>query len=216
MCYVISMENKFTDLVTEGYSSREMAKLLGMSRGSVRYYLNKYGLTTKKVRKWTDEQFKEAVESEESIAGVLRRLNLTPAGSNYGLAHRYIESLGLDTSHFTGQAHLKGKNNDWSVATPLIEILVENSTYTNTSYLKHRLVRGGLLRYACGICGISEWLGQRLALPMDHINGVRTDNRLENLRLLCSNCHSQTPTFAGRNKKISSNGGIGIRATPRR
>jgi 5-methylcytosine-specific restriction endonuclease McrA len=65
--------------------------------------------------------------------------------------------------------------------------------------LKRRLLRAGLLKPLCGICGLSEWRGVAVALQLHHINGDRVDNRLQNLALLCPNCHSQTDTWAGRN-----------------
>jgi 5-methylcytosine-specific restriction endonuclease McrA len=71
------------------------------------------------------------------------------------------------------------------------------------AWLKKRLLRAGLLGAKCSIteCGLSTWLGRPIALHLDHINGDRRDNRVENLRLLCPNCHSQTDTYAGRNIK---------------
>jgi hypothetical protein len=87
-------------------------------------------------------------------------------------------------------------------STPLDVVLAQNSTYQNTAYLKKRLFSAKLLRNECYICAAPpEWKGRPLVLRLDHINGDRTDNRLENLRLLCPNCDSQLPTFAGRNKK---------------
>ena len=67
--------------------------------------------------------------------------------------------------------------------------------------IKRLLLRYNILEYSCGICGISEWLESELTLHLDHINGVNDDNRIENLRLLCPNCHSQTETYAGKNLK---------------
>lgn len=69
--------------------------------------------------------------------------------------------------------------------------------------IKCRLLEAGLLTNVCNQCGLSEWQGKKLAIQIDHINGVRTDNRLENLRMLCPNCHSQTETYGGRNTKCS-------------
>ena len=74
------------------------------------------------------------------------------------------------------------------------------STYTSTSTLKARLLDAGLLEGVCAACRIDRWRGQPLVLHLDHVNGRRDDHRLENLRLLCPNCHSQTSTYAGRNK----------------
>jgi 5-methylcytosine-specific restriction endonuclease McrA len=84
----------------------------------------------------------------------------------------------------------------------LEEILVENSTYTNRTALKTRLLKEGLITYECAICkNKGEWNGNPLTLQLDHINGINNDHRLENLRFLCPNCHSQTNTFSGRNKR---------------
>ena len=66
--------------------------------------------------------------------------------------------------------------------------------------LKNRLLEAGILQNRCEECGLTEWRGKRLSIQIDHVNGVRDDNRLENLRMLCPNCHSQTETFASRNR----------------
>lgn len=85
---------------------------------------------------------------------------------------------------------------------PLEEILVEDSTYTNINRLKIRLVNEGHLKYKCNNCkNEGKWLGETLSLQLDHINGEPSDHRIENLRFLCSNCHSQTSTYCGRNNK---------------
>ncbi len=97
------------------------------------------------------------------------------------------------------------------------EILVEHSHYSNLTSLKRRLLAEGLLDYACTRCGICTWLGMPLALHLDHVNGVGDDHRLENIRLLCPNCHSQTDTYCGRNvargkaKRRSAGGGTRTR-----
>jgi 5-methylcytosine-specific restriction endonuclease McrA len=73
----------------------------------------------------------------------------------------------------------------------LDDILVEHSTYANNPRLKERLIKEGLLENKCAICGnIGEWMGKALTLQLDHINGEHTDNRIENLRILCPNCHT--------------------------
>lgn len=146
-----------------------------------------------KARTWSDREFREAVESSHSIASVLRKLGLRPLGGNYKTVYAHISRMGLDDSHFTGQSHNKDKT--WSSGTPLDEILVENSTYTNTARLRIRLVKEGYLLYECQVCKINEWQEKPLVLHLDHMNGVNTDHRLGNLRLLCPNCHSQTETY---------------------
>lgn len=83
----------------------------------------------------------------------------------------------------------------------LKEILIENSTYFCTNHLKKRLIKEEVLEYKCSICSLKEWNNKELVLQLDHINGVSNDNRIENLRLLCPNCHSQTDTYAGKKNK---------------
>ncbi len=152
-------------------------------------------------RRYTEDQFKQAVTNSTSMAGVLRTLGLKATGANYTLAHKRIQNLGLSITHWTGQGHLRGKSHDWTPRQPLSEILIENSSYSNMKALKQRLIKAGLLTFVCAKCGLApEWQGQFLSLHLDHINGNHYDNRIENLQFLCPNCHSQTNTYAGKNR----------------
>jgi 5-methylcytosine-specific restriction endonuclease McrA len=83
--------------------------------------------------------------------------------------------------------------------TPMSELLVAGA-YRGRNNLKLRLIKEGLKQPSCERCGLVDWLCEPIALALHHINGDRLDNRLENLELLCPNCHSQTDTFAGRNR----------------
>ena len=152
-------------------------------------------------RSYSDEQLRQAATQSTSIIQALRLLGVSARGCSYRNFRIYAERAGVDISHFTSRGHLKGKSHNWSYARPLSEILIENSDYLSTSNLKRRLLREKVLVNSCYKCGINAWHGQKLSLVLDHINGNNRDNRKENLRLLCPNCHSQTPTFAGRNKK---------------
>jgi hypothetical protein len=151
-------------------------------------------------RTWDDEDLRAAVAASHSIAGVLRHLNLKVGGSQYVAIRQAIAEHGIDTSHFTGRGWAKGRTNPVRVyRRPLSEILVEGSDYRTTSDLRKRLLSEGLKDHRCEQCGGTTWQGQPIPLQLDHINGDRTDNRLENLRLLCPNCHAQTDTYCGRN-----------------
>lgn len=153
------------------------------------------GFKTSKVYQVSDEQFREIVANSYSYSDCLRALGLgTSGGSSTDVLKRRIQELECSTEHFNGT-----KSSGLQRSYSLKEILVENSTYSNTTNLKERLLKEGLLQYHCAICGISEWQGKTLSLQLDHINGNHTDNRIENLRLLCPNCHSQTHTYAGKN-----------------
>lgn len=149
--------------------------------------------------KYTEDQFKDAVASSTSIRQVLNKLNLKEAGGNYTTTKTRIKNLGLDTSHFTGQGWNKGKKLGHKKS--IEELLVEDRKYPYQSYkLKNRLLQEGIKIHQCECCGITEWNGKSTPLELDHINGINYDNRLENLRLLCPNCHAQTPTYRGKNK----------------
>jgi HNH endonuclease len=82
---------------------------------------------------------------------------------------------------------------------PSLETILQKSRTRST--IKRRLLKAGKLQNRCDFCGLSEWRGRPLSIQIDHINGIHDDHRLENLRMLCPNCHSQTETFAGRNVK---------------
>ena len=176
-------------------------------------------------RSWTDEQLIAAVAASRTLKEVYERLGLT--AGKYDVMRRHIKrlgidashlpraagggvhrmivarirKLGLDRSHFPGMAWAKGRRRR-DLALPLAALLVRGSTY-GSSKLRERLVAAGLLIAACATCGLTEWRGARLPLHLDHINGDHTDNRLENLRILCPNCHAQTDTWCGRNRRRS-------------
>lgn len=150
-----------------------------------------------KVYQVSDETFIQIVSQANTYSDCLRALGLgTNGGSSTDTLKRRIAELNCDISHF-GQNHQK---RSYQAKYDLDEILIENSNYANLTRLKMRLISEGRLEYKCEKCGISEWLGEPLSLHLDHKNGVNNDHRIENLRFLCPNCHSQTDTYAGKNK----------------
>lgn len=151
--------------------------------------------------KWTEKQLVEAVKKSRSVRQVIYALGLIPAGGNYVQIQNRISQLNLSTSHFLGMGWSKGMPFARKAPKTLEKILVKNSSYQSFK-LKKRLFGAEIKKKECEECGwkkVSE--DGRIPLELDHINGDRNDNRLENLRVLCPNCHSLKPTHRGRNKK---------------
>lgn len=156
-----------------------------------------------KVYQVSEEEFRTIVAAADSYSDILRQLGLTArGGSSLDVLKRRITELNCSTTHFGQKASIIAPNIKYS----LDDILVENSPYTAISRLKIRLVKENRLEYKCACCGISEWMGKPISLQLDHINGKNNDHRIENLRFLCPNCHSQTETYAGKNKGGSFSG----------
>jgi Zn finger protein HypA/HybF involved in hydrogenase expression len=153
-----------------------------------------------KPRTYTDNQFIDAVETSTSIRQVLAKLGLKEAGGNYKVAQQRIEKLGISLADGpNGQGWSKGKT--LGPKKPIEYYLTENS-YHQSHKLKLRLIQEGIKTHKCECCGITDWNNKPTPIELDHINGINTDNRLENLRLLCPNCHAQTETYRGKNKII--------------
>lgn len=154
--------------------------------------------------KYSNEEIIVAVQENFSIAGVLRKIGLAPVGGNYKTITQKIKKLGLDMAHFTGKGHLKNKTHTWANKAKLEDVFSGKITTMSTSHFKKRLFMEGIKSEVCEMCGIATWLGNKLSLELHHENGNTFDNSLENLKILCPNCHSQTKTYRGRKKKEKS------------
>lgn len=149
----------------------------------------------------SDIKIINAVKTSISYASILSKLGLD---HNTGVNNAWIRSkiglLKLDISHLLGQAHNKGQT--FPTDMERLKSLLRVNNFVTSSQLRVRLIKSGLIENQCEICKLlPEWHGTKLTLQLDHINGDNTDNRIENLRLLCPNCHSQTITFCrGKNK----------------
>ena len=142
--------------------------------------------------KVTDEQLAEAVKVSFSVMEVLRFLCKKEAGGSHTHYSRRILSLGLDTSHFLGRSWNKGKTFEASHRKPE-DILVKRESGGRAKAVQlRRAMIASEVKHECSCCGqLPEWRGYPLTLDVDHINGDWLDDRLENLRFLCPNCHSQ-------------------------
>ena len=145
---------------------------------------------------WNKEIVENAVKNNYCYTDVLRELNIPIAGNNTKTLKNCIEKYRIDISHFTFTAKTKGDKQYKAVSDYLI-----NESSIKTFKLKQKLLKEGLKTNKCEICGITEWQGQPLVMQLHHINGNPTDNRLENLQMLCPNCHSQTDNFCGSANK---------------
>lgn len=154
-------------------------------------------------KRFDKEILENAVKKNYSIAGVLKALGIVPAGGNYKTVYKYIDFWNIDVSHFTGQLWNKGKHVTCNPPKPLKEILVKHSQYQSYKLAK-RLLKEGLKELKCERCKSTSWLGENIPLELHHINGDNMDNRIENLQLLCPNCHALTDNYRGKNIKIKS------------
>jgi hypothetical protein len=145
-----------------------------------------------------EAEVREAIAASLSWAESLRRLGLCASGGNWRTLQKYAALWEIPTDHFDPYAANRGAR---GTAKPLPEVLVENSTYNRRS-LKHRLFEEGLKERRCELCGQDEnWRGRVMGLILDHINGVRDDNRLTNLRIVCPNCAATLDTHCGRKNR---------------
>jgi len=138
------------------------------------------------------------IKESSSIAQVLNKLGLIPAGGNYRTFNRFVKNNNIDTSHFTGMLWSKGKT-----LPPKrdIEDYLCIGTKITSHALKQRLIRENIFEHKCYICDLREWMGKPIPIELDHINGNHDDNRLENLRIVCPNCHAQTDTYRAKNRR---------------
>jgi 5-methylcytosine-specific restriction endonuclease McrA len=149
--------------------------------------------------RYTKEQLQEAVKNSKSIAKVLTILGLKPAGGNYLGIKQAIKDYGFDSSHFTGKGHAtKGAK----PSLPL-EMYLQRGTKQGSHKLKKKIIEAGLKKHQCEGCGLTTWREKKIPLELHHLDGDQLNNTIENIQLLCPNCHAQTDDYRGRKKSLN-------------
>lgn len=183
-----------------GHNFFKFRRRVAMLRINTEHFSRQRTTRSSSSRRWTDEQLREAAANSTNFAEVIRALGLVPAGGNYDQVQRRIRELTIDTSHFKTKGWNAGKRFK-TLPIPLDVVLVANRP-TSSHGLKLRLFAARLKKRECELCGWAEMSTDgRIPLELDHINGDKNDNRLDNLRILCPNCHSLQPTHRGLNQR---------------
>lgn len=155
-----------------------------------------------KLYDYTPDQLQKLLDESNSYADLLRKVNMCEHGANRRTLNKIINEFNLDLTQIRQnrkEENLKQLGKIQNKKIPMDEILKKNSIY-KSSALQKRLVNEGYKMYKCECCGISEWRGKRIVLQLHHKDGDRHNNELDNLQILCPNCHSQTDNFCGKNK----------------
>jgi DNA-binding CsgD family transcriptional regulator len=169
-------------LLSEGLTQAEIASALGRTKSTIAYHCRNLDVIT-------DERFARRYD----WAAIRRAYD---GGMSYGECAARFGFNGASWS----KAVRRGDIEPRARAMPLARLLVDGRIQTNRSHLKARLLAEGLKADCCERCGLTEWRGEPLAMQLHHRNGRGKDNRLENLELLCPNCHAQTENWGGRNR----------------
>jgi len=169
-------------MLANGHSKLEIARVLGVSRSTVSYHARRLGhpVDEKAARRYDWAEIQRYYDEGHSI---------TECQLRFGFARETWNA-----------ARRRGAVKPRPQAIPIAELLVAGRR-RNRTHVKSRVLGAGLKENRCEDCGLTSWRGRPLAMALHHINGDGNDNTLENLRLLCPNCHSQTENFAGRNAR---------------
>lgn len=176
----MSKKDEIVARLKKGLSFRRIQEEVGCSKSVISYHAEKLGLSKRELTYYDWQEVQAFHDAGHSRQECMARFGFSPAAWS-------------DAVH-------SGRLKPHDHRIPLTELLSVGRG-TKRTHLKMRLLNAGLLEYKCYNCGISEWHDRRLSLELHHVDGNGMNNRLENLQLLCPNCHSQTKTWGGKNRK---------------
>ena len=158
----------------------------------------KKGTIAQRIRDTPNDEFQKILDRTDSIAEILVQYGLNYIKKHYAdIVREKIASGKYDLKTHESNAAKKVKHGEWTNE----EMFTEKSKICR-SQIRRRIIKRKLIEYKCSECSlIDEYNGKPISLQLDHINGIRNDHRLINLRWLCPNCHSQQETSFGKNKK---------------
>lgn len=200
---------KLTKLIKQNKSISQVVIAVGFTKQNsrARNYIKQFAINNNLTKyliqysehrgtRYTIEDIKRIVPKCITISEVVRKLGLQCHGGNIRTIQNKIKRYDIDTSHFNIKKALRKNKNDYSKE----QIFCINSVYGRTN-IRRAVIRFNVLQYQCKVCNNSGmWNNQPITLQLDHINGVTSDNRIENLRFLCPNCHSQTLTYGNKKR----------------
>jgi len=186
-------------MLSNGNSYGDITRKVGVAASTVAYHARQLGITKKPGgNRYNWPKIQNHIDNDKSYESCIKLFGITSSAMRYAIKYGLLN---------IPDEKLPARGNNGIIKKPMCEILVEDSAFSCNSKFKKRLVEEGVLNYHCynKSCMLHSmntmvWCGEPIVLHLDHINGIRNDNRKKNLRFLCPNCHSQTTTYCGRNK----------------